>query len=374
MRSGGTLRRVGAGVLAAAVFGLAACAGDSGGDEERTTVADRRDRHLRRSLRFTTAGPSRNLDPALQTSYGGWGYLVLIYDRLTMLDKDDNVQPGLATEWSFAEDGIVPGDEAARRRELPRRDEVQRRGGQGEHRTRQDLGESAVKNDLADIESVEVVDDYTVRFHLVEGRGVQLPSTFTTNVGMMVSPEAIDDPSVTWPTTRAPPAPARTSSPSYVPTESMTVERAPSYWDPGGRPARRIEIERVPDGSTRLRGVQTGQTDLTTVSAANDLLQAQQIAERGEAAGDRGDLPEHPRHLPARQPGRPDQARGPAGDRPRGRPGGDQRPLLAAAVRRTGSSTRRPTGRRSPTTSTRTSTTRQARSLVRAASAARRSR
>ena len=56
-------------------------------------------------LRFTTAGPSRNLDPVLQTSYGGWGYLVLIYDRLTVLDKDDNVQPGLATEWSFAEDG-----------------------------------------------------------------------------------------------------------------------------------------------------------------------------------------------------------------------------------------------------------------------------
>ena|SRR5690606_4273587 len=102
--SGEMLRRLGAAVLVAAMLGLAACAGDA---EESDTQAPAGDSEIDPNavLRFTAAAPSRNLDPVLQTSYGGWGYLVLIYDRLTTIDKDDNVQPGLATEWSFAEDG-----------------------------------------------------------------------------------------------------------------------------------------------------------------------------------------------------------------------------------------------------------------------------
>ncbi len=278
---GRVLRRLGAGVLAAGLFGLAACAGDSGGDEPDQVVTGEIDTDA--VLRFTTAGPSRNLDPVLQTSYGGWGYLVLIYDRLTVLDKDDNVQPGLATEWSFADDGSYL--------EMKLRDDVSFHDGtkfdaeavKANIERAKTVGESAVKNDLADVESVEVVDEYTVRFHLVEGRGVQLPSTFTTNVGMMVSPKAFDDPSVDLANDPGNAGSGPYIVTSYVPTESMTVERAPSYWDPEVGRLAKIEIERVPDGSTRLRGVQTGQTDLTTVSAANDLLQAQQLVERGEA-------------------------------------------------------------------------------------------
>lgn len=276
-----TLRRIGAGVLAAALLGLAACAGDTEGGNDSTPPADS-EIDPNAILRFTTAGPSRNLDPVLQTSYGGWGYLVLIYDRLTTLDKNDNVQPGLATEWSFAEDGSYL--------EMKLRDDVTFHDGTKFNAEAvkvniergKTLGESAVKNDLADIESVEVVDEYTVRFHLVEGRGIQLPSTFATNVGMMVSPAAIEDPSVDLANDPGNAGSGPYIVTEYIPTERMTVTKAPSYWDPEVGRLGGIEIERVPDGSTRLRGVQTGITDLTTVSAANDLLQARQMAERGE--------------------------------------------------------------------------------------------
>ena len=77
-----------------------------------------------------------------------------------------------------------------------------------------------------------MVDEYTVRFHLVKGAGVQLPSTFATNVGMMVSPEAFDDPSVDLANDPGNAGSGPYIVTSYVPTESMTVERAPSYWDP----------------------------------------------------------------------------------------------------------------------------------------------
>ena len=103
-----------------------------------------------------------------------------------------------------------------------------------------------------------MVDDYTVRFHLVEGRGVQLPSAFATNVGMMVSPAALSDPSVDLANDPGTAGSGPYIVTSYVPTESMTVKRAPSYWDPEVGRLAGIEIERVPDGSTRLRGVQGG--------------------------------------------------------------------------------------------------------------------
>lgn len=276
------LRRLSAGVLAAALLGLTACAGDSDGDDTPDPgVESEIDPDA--ILRFTAAGPSRNLDPVLQTSYGGWGYLVLIWDRLTTLDKDDNVQPGLATEWAFAEDGSYL--------EMKLRDDVSFHDGTKFNAEAvkvniergKTLEDSAVKNDLADIESVEVVDEYTVRFHLVAGRGVQLPSTFATNVGMMVSPAALEDPSVDLANDPGTAGSGPYIVTEYVPTESMTVTKAPSYWDPEVGRLGGIEIERVPDGSTRVRGVQTGATDLTVVSAANDLLQARQMADRGEA-------------------------------------------------------------------------------------------
>lgn len=232
-------------------------------------------------LRFTSAGPIRNLDPALQTSYGGWGYLALAWDRLIMLDTKDELIPGLATEWNFSKDGATL--------ELKLRDDVMFHDGTPFNAEAvkvniergQTLTDSAVKADLTDITSVEVIDDYTVSLTLAAGRGVQLPSTFATNVGMMVSPKAITD-GVDLANN-----PGTAGSGPYVitaftPNEKVSMVRADSYWDPTAGRLAGVELERVPEATTRLNGVQTGLTDLSFVSSPNDLAQATELATQGQ--------------------------------------------------------------------------------------------
>jgi peptide/nickel transport system substrate-binding protein len=269
-------RRAGA-IALAAVLALAGC---GGGGSSTQGAGDGGEIDPNATLRFTSAGPIRSLDPALQTSYGGLGYLVLAFDRLTTIDKDDNIVPGLATEWTFAPDGSYL--ELKLRRDVKFHDGTpfDAQAVKANIERGKTLENSAIKQDLADITAVEVVDDHTVRLQLVKGKGVQLPSVFATNVGMMVSPKAISDPSVDLGNNPGNAGSGPYIVTSFVPNEKVVMKRAPSYWDPNVGRLAGIELQRVPDGATRLRGVQTGQSDLTTVSAANDLVQAQQLADR----------------------------------------------------------------------------------------------
>lgn len=95
-------RRRGLALAAVAVFTLAGCAG---GNVASTAPSSEADIDPNAVLRFSSAAPLPLLDPVLQPSYGLQGYLALIYDRLTMIDKDNRVVPGLATEWKFTPDG-----------------------------------------------------------------------------------------------------------------------------------------------------------------------------------------------------------------------------------------------------------------------------
>ena len=271
--------RAGAAILVAAVLALAGCGsggGGGGGNPSGSAEAD-----LNAVLHFSSAGPIRNLDPALQTSYGGLGYLVMTYDRLMMLDRNDNIIPGLATKWEFAKDGSYL--------ELKLRNDVKFHDGtpfnaaavKANIERGKTLKDSAIKANLADITSVDVVDDQTARLNLKKGSGVQLPSVFVTNVGMMVSPKALADPSVDISKNPGNAGSGPYIVTSFTPNEKVVMKKAPEYWDPNVVKFAGIELEHVADTTTRLKAVQTGTTDLTTLSSANDLVQAKQLAQRG---------------------------------------------------------------------------------------------
>jgi len=228
-------------------------------------------------LRVTTSSPTRNLDPYMQTSYGGWGYITTVFDRLTTVDKDGNLVPGLANSWHFGPDGTYL--------EMALRDDVHFHDG-----TRFDaaavaanigrgknLPESTVKDALQNITAVDIVDDYTVRLRLVPGTGVELPGVFSTNVGMMISPKVIE----AGTDIRNDPGAAGSGAhevEEYVPEESLSLVRAPgTNWDPEAGKVAGIEFEWIPDARTRLNGMKTGMTDLSWVSSANEVVEAQSL-------------------------------------------------------------------------------------------------
>lgn len=271
-------------VAAAASVVLAAC----GGGASSTTASGGASGELDSAavLRVATAAPSRNLDPYLQTSVGGYGYLSPIFDRLTVVDADGNLEPGLAESWEFAPDGSylelklrkdvtfhdgAPFDAAAVAANIARGKTMEG---------------STVVAALKNITNVEVVDGHTVRLQLAPGTGVDLPGIFSTNAGMMISPKYIEA------GTDIRNNPGKSGSgayevSSYVPEESLVLVRAAgTNWDPEAGKVAGIEIKAMPDASTRLNGLKTGAVDLSWVSSANEVVEAQSLAKSGTLAVD----------------------------------------------------------------------------------------
>lgn len=282
-------RRLAAVALASALaIGMSACtsSGDSGsnGGPSGSSSVPASDIDTNAILKFTAAGPLRNIDPIQQTSYGGWGYMVLLYDRLMMLDKDDKIVPGLATSWKFADDGSYL--------ELKLRDDVKFQDGTkfdaeavkvNLERAKNDA-KSALKADLKDVKDITVVDATTVRLALEPGTGAAVPSYLATATGMMVSPKAIAEDADSLVSKAAGSGPFELVS--FTPNEKVEVKRWAGYWDKDVYQVGGMVLERIPDGATRLKGVQTGITDLTTVSAPNDLAQAKQLVSQGAVKRD----------------------------------------------------------------------------------------
>lgn len=259
---------------------LAGCAGDGGSTTAGKASPGEADASA--ILRVVTPMPSRTLDPIMQTSVGEQSFTSLLYDRLLVVDANDKVLPGLATEWSFAEDGSylelrlredvsfhdgTPLDAAAVKINLDRG---------------KDTPESSVRQYLTDITSVDVVDDFTVRLNLVAGRGAGLPGVLTTNVGMMLSPKALAESLQEIGTGSVDAGSGPYVVESFVANEKSVFMAADEYWDDSIGQLAGIQIENVPDAVTRLNAVRTGAADFANISSPTDILQAQQLAKSGD--------------------------------------------------------------------------------------------
>lgn len=233
-------------------------------------------------LRVVAPFPSRSLDPIKQASAAESTFTNLIYDRVLMVDTQDTIVPGLATEWAFAEDGSYL--------ELTLRSDVKFHDGTpldaeavkfNLERAR-DTPDSSVKQNLVDIESIEAIDATTLRINLVEGRGAGLPGILTTNAGMIVSPKALAE----SPEDVAAGAIVAGSGPyvidSFIPGEKSVFSKADAYWDENVGLLAGISIEYVGDAVTRLNAVRSGGADFAGISSPTDIVAAQMAAQNGE--------------------------------------------------------------------------------------------
>ncbi|WP_305093299.1 ABC transporter substrate-binding protein [Prescottella sp. R16] len=280
-----TVRRAPRLGVAAGLFGvgllLAACGGGGGastvptasGDIDRTAV-----------LRVTSPVPTGSLDPHLQRTFGETSYLTPIFDRLTVIDGQGQLAPGLAESWEFAPDGSYL--------ELRLREGVTFHDGArfdaaavaANIRRGQTLDGSTVAGALQGITAVDVVDDNLVRLQLAPGTGVELPGLFSANAGMMISPQAIE----AGADLRNDPGRSGSGAylvTKYVPQESVSLVRAEeTNWDPEAGKLAGIEFTWIPDATTRLNGVKTGATDLSWVSSANEVVEAEALSRNGAFA------------------------------------------------------------------------------------------
>jgi peptide/nickel transport system substrate-binding protein len=141
---------------------------------------------------------------------------------------------------------------------------------------------STTKPLLAAIDSVDAVDDTTVRLHLKTGHGSEVLANLATNAGAMISPKALADTTLDLSK-----QPGNSGSGAYLiaeydPTTHVNLKHSPdTYWDPNAGKLAEIDITVIAKTSGRLDAVTTGEVDLAHLQ----LPEAQDALTKAAAGG-----------------------------------------------------------------------------------------
>lgn len=197
-----------------------------------------------------TIGLGRNLYYGAEEWYILHGSLG-VWQPLVILDNDMVAQPVLATSWDMSPDG--------KEWTFQLRQGVTFHDGTTFDSDAVLLNIPALQENydatLPNLEQIEKVDDYTVRFILSEPTP-NLPQLIAYFSSAMIAPSALGDDD--WPT--APVGTGPFQFVEYIEGDSIILSRNDDYW--GEAPAiDKVTFKYIPDANTRLAALQTGEID-----------------------------------------------------------------------------------------------------------------
>ncbi|MGY1638720.1 ABC transporter substrate-binding protein [Geodermatophilus sp. SYSU D00742] len=257
------------GLLSALALVLSACGGGSTAGDGSGSAGEI---DPNGTFRYVFVQNPSTFDPHRSGNAWDMIFFRLVYDQLIMLDENDELAPQLATSWEFVD------DETALVMEL--RDDVTFIDGtpfnaeavKANLERAKTLETSTLKGQLARVETIDVVDEFTVRLNL-NGPGGDLPNLFTDRLGSMISPAAFGNPDLD----QNPVGSGMATLVEYVPGQVSRYDRNEEYWDPEAAKAAHYEIIVQTSATTRFNMLQTGQAELTYL----DPSQAEQAATAG---------------------------------------------------------------------------------------------
>jgi peptide/nickel transport system substrate-binding protein len=221
------------------------------------------------------AADAYSLDPAVPSDIDSVEVIAQIYDRLLSYQPGSGeLSPGLATRWEVSEDGrawIFSLRRDVRFHDGSRLDadavvfslERQRDPAHPYH-----PGDSSYRHHFRSIQSVDKVDDFTVRV-TIERQYSPFLATMAIFAAAIVSPHAVarwgdryaDHPVGTGPFRLV----------SWSRGNRIVLERNDDYWGP--RPAfRRLVFEVIPDPRQRLVALESGSIDMAHAIAPEEVL------------------------------------------------------------------------------------------------------
>jgi peptide/nickel transport system substrate-binding protein len=260
----GRLWRTSFGVLGALAFlalALAGCGGSSSGVASGPKTGG--------TLNVALDSDVVTLDPLKSSALVDREVMLNIYDTLVSVDAKNNVQPDLATSWSYPSPTQVV---------FTLRTGVQFQDGTPFNAAAVVTNIDRILNthssprhsELATVSSVQAVDDTHVQFNLAKPFAPLL-ATLTDRAGMILSPAVIQsngDQIANAPTNAG-------SGPfmfkEWIKGDHLTITRNPHYWqkDSSGRALpylANVTYRPITDGSVRFTNLETG-----TINVAEDL-------------------------------------------------------------------------------------------------------
>lgn len=235
-----SIAAAGLGLILAATM---ACGGSAGASDGTLTIAY----HLKPG----------SLDPIEAPIWQQMTYLEPMYDTVTYIDTNGDIQPMLATEWAFTDDAL----------DLTFRDDVNFHDGSkfDAQAFKVNIDRLLAKQDspvasmFQAVEAVEVTGDYTARLRL-SSIDASLPAVLGDRGGAMVSPKALAN-GVDITSQDAGSGPYRLVE--YRNGDRAVYEKFDGYWEDGAAGADRLEIQSVSDGQARLNGAMSKKYDIT---------------------------------------------------------------------------------------------------------------
>lgn len=237
---------------------LAACGGSPdprgvGGDVDHNKT-------LRVALTYapTTLDPHRSTAPV-----AGHVYITPLYDRLAQMGPDLVLEPMLATKWSFGEDGRSVTFSLRDDAKFWDGTSVDAAAVEASLNRAMTLPDSTAAVALSMIETVEAVDATTVKI-TTNRPAADVPFALAGIEGAVINPKAISSATLDQ-------EPAGSGAYELEKTRSgdeLVLKRHEGYWDQKANAAKRIMVSGIPNDSSRINALRSGQVDLimTTVS------------------------------------------------------------------------------------------------------------
>ena len=219
-------------------------------------------------LRIGLQADPSTLDPAQSAAFVDRVVMAAVCDKLIEVDAKLAYVPQLATEWSWAPDGLSltmklragvtfhdgePFDAEAVRFNIER-DKT--------------ASYSRRKSELAPVKSVTVVDPLTVRLDLSEPYAPLL-AQLSDRAGMMVSPKAARELGDRLGVRPVCAGPYRLAE--WVPQDRLVFEKFDRYWNAAAVQIDRVVYLPIPDDTVRLTNLRAGAFQLSERIAPSDL-------------------------------------------------------------------------------------------------------
>ncbi len=250
-------RRIGrrsflAAIAVAAVSFTSACGGDSAAGESTSGGTA--------TLGWSIPTPS-SWDPALSNSGIDVTVLSLVYSTLTRLGPSGQAGPGLASAWTFAEDGLTLTLTLRPRLTFSDQAAVDAQAVKlGLEHTR-DQPNSLVGTALKTITSIDTPTPTQVVLHLSRP-DYALPLVFGGRAGMIVSPTAIKGNVKSLATKPVGAGPFTLTS--YVPDGQAELRRNPAYWDATNIHVPAVTLKFLSDPAAIVSSLRSNEIQLAT--------------------------------------------------------------------------------------------------------------
>lgn len=223
------------------------------------------------TLVFATSIDVPSLEPHLEAADAWHRRKALIYENLTWVDYDVIAQPQLAESWEITDDVVYTfklrqGVKFHNGKEMDAEDVKYSL----ERQLDPEVG-SAGRGDLVMIETIEVIDKYTIRITLKEPTG-----PFLAALGGRYNAIIPKDSAPTGDTLRRV---AIGTGPfmveEFTPAQRLVLTKNADYWEAGKPLLDKLIIQVVPDEQTAIAGLRAGTIDVVAIEDAQNFLMIQ---------------------------------------------------------------------------------------------------